>query len=164
MAIRPILRFPDPRLHQLAAAVTVFDAELTALADDLLATMSAAPGVGITGPHIGDMRRVVVLHLASAEPVAIYVNPVMIWASTETIRHMEGSVSMPGVNDELERPAKVRIRFQDLEGAWHEEAAEGFRAVCLQHEIDQLDGIFWLDRLSRLKRDRLVKRFGKLSR
>lgn len=164
MAVRPILRYPDPRLRRPAAEVTTFDADLAALADDLLATMRAAPGVGITGPHVGDLRRVVVLQLGPTEPVAVYVNPTITWASAETIRHVEGSVSMSGVRDELERPAQVRVRFQHLDGAVDEEAAEGFRAVCLQHEIDQLDGIFWIDRLSRLKRDRLVKRFAKLGR
>jgi peptide deformylase len=77
---------------------------------------------------------------------------------------VEGSVSMPGVTEEIERPARVRVGFLDLEGAWREEEADGFLAICLQHEIDQLDGVFWIDRLSRLKRERVVKRFEKLSR
>ncbi len=162
MTIRPILRYPDPRLNQKAAEVTAFDAALKALAADLLDTMRAAPGVGITGPHIGVMQRVVVIELGG--DVRTYVNPVVEWASSETTRITEGSVSMPGVNDEVERPEKVRVRFRDLDGAEKVEEADGFRATCLQHEIDQLDGIFWIDRLSRLKRDRLTKRFAKLTR
>ncbi len=84
--------------------------------------------------------------------------------SAETIRHAEGSVSMPGVTEEIERPARVAIRYSDLDGAERTEEAEGFRAICHQHEIDQLDGIFWIDRLSRLKRERVVARYNKLRR
>jgi peptide deformylase len=160
--IHPIVRFPDPRLRQRAVEVTAFDEALKTLAADLLDTMRAAPGVGITGPHIGVLRRVVVIELGG--DVRAYVNPVVEWASPEMTRIAEGSVSMPGVNDEVERPARVRVRFRDLDGAEKVEEADGFRATCLQHEIDQLDGIFWIDRLSRLKRDRLTKRFAKLGR
>ncbi|MBX3501742.1 MAG: peptide deformylase [Alphaproteobacteria bacterium] len=162
MAIHPIVRFPDPRLRQKAAEVTAFDDALKALAADLLDTMRAAPGVGITGPHIGVMRRVVVIELGG--DVRVYVNPVVEWSSPETTRIAEGSISMPGINEEVERPAKVRVRFRDLDGVQKAEEADGFRATCLQHEIDQLNGIFWIDRLSRLKRDRLTKRFAKLGR
>lgn len=163
MAIRPIVRFPDPRLRVAAEPVTRFDADLRALADDLRDTMRAAPGVGITAPHIGVPLRLVVLELTPGE-VAVYVNPVVVEASSETIRHSEGSVSMPGVVDEIERPARVTIGYRDLDGVERTEAAEGFRAICHQHEIDQLDGIFWIDRLSRLKRDRLIARYNKLQR
>jgi len=162
MTVRPIVHFPDPRLRQKAAEVTSFDAALKALAADLLDTMRAAPGVGITGPHIGELWRVAVIELGG--DVRTYVNPVVEWSSTETTRIAEGSISMPGINEEVERPAKVRVRFRDLDGAEKVEEADGFRATCLQHEIDQLDGIFWIDRLSRLKRDRLTKRFAKLGR
>lgn len=163
MAIRPIIRFPDPRLRVAAQPVTRFDAELHALAGDLLDTMRAAPGVGITAPHLGVPLRLVVLELAPAD-VRVYVNPTVLEVSAETIRHVEGSVSMPGVNDEIERSARVTIGYRDLDGVEHTEAAEGFRAACHQHEIDQLDGIFWIDRLSRLKRDRLIARYNKLRR
>nr|WP_246728477.1 peptide deformylase [Microvirga terricola] len=160
----PIVRFPDPRLRQKAEPVTSFDEALRVLAQDLLETMHAAPGVGITAPHVGILKRLVVIQLEQASEPRIYVNPEVAWASSDTIRHMEGSVSMPGATEELERPARVRVRYADLEGREHEEETEGFMAVCLQHEIDQLDGIFWIDRLSRLKRDRVVKRFEKLQR
>lgn len=163
MAIRPIVRFPDPRLRLAAQAVTSFDADLRALAQDLLDTMRAAPGLGITAPHVGVPLRIVVLELTPGK-VAVYVNPAVLEASTETIRHAEGSVSMPGLTEEIERPARVKIAYCDLDGTPQTEEAEGFRAICHQHEIDQLDGIFWIDRLSRLKRERVVKRFGKLGR
>ncbi|PDT76594.1 peptide deformylase [Bradyrhizobium sp. C9] len=164
MTIRSIVRFPDPRLALPAEPVDLFDDALRELAADLLETMHAAPGIGITAPHIGVPLRVVVLELDASEGPRTYVNPEIIWTSPEMILHKEGSVSMPGVNDEVERHARVRIRYQDLDGKMQTEESDGLRAVCHQHEIDQLDGVFWIRRLSRLKRERLVKRFEKISR
>lgn len=164
MTVRPIVRYPDPRLALPARPVTAFDAALRELAADLLDTMHAAPGIGITAPHIGVLQRIVVLELDPAEGARTYINPEIVWASPEMILHREGSVSMPGVNDEVSRHARVRIRYRDLEGHPQIEESEGLRAVCHQHEIDQLDGIFWIRRLSRLKRERLIKRFDKISR
>ena len=134
------------------------------LARDLVETMHAAPGIGITAPHVGVLRRVVVIQLETDPEPHIYINPQIVWASPDMIRHTEGSVSMPGVTEEIERPAHVRVGYLDVDGVAHEEEAQGFMAVCLQHEIDQLDGIFWLDRLSRLKRDRVIKRYEKSRR
>ena len=164
MAIRPIIRFPDPRLRQKAGAVVTFDDGLRSLAQDLAETMRAAPGIGITAPHIGVLKRLVVIQLENDASPHFYVNPQIVWASPERIRHAEGSVSMPGVTDEIERHARVRVGYQDLDGMERGEEAEGLMAVCHQHEIDQLDGIFWIDRLSKLKRDRLIKKFEKLQR
>ncbi|HJQ59191.1 MAG TPA: peptide deformylase [Vineibacter sp.] len=164
MALRPILRFPDARLRLAAAQVDRFDDGLRILVADLLETMRAAPGIGITAAHIGVSQRVVVLELDRAGPVRVYVNPEIVWSSSDTVSHPEGSVSMPGVTDAVERPARIRVRYRDLDGASHEDEADGLLAVCLQHEIDQLDGMFWLQRLSRLRRDRLVRRFEKMAR
>lgn len=164
MTIRPIVRYPDPRLALQAQPVTVFDIGLRELAQDLEDTMHAAPGIGITAPHIGVPLRVVVLGLDPAERPTTYVNPEIAWASPETIQHREGSVSMPGVHDDITRHARVWICYQDLDGKAQTEEADGLRAVCHQHEIDQLNGLFWIERLSRLKRERLIKRFEKLSR
>jgi peptide deformylase len=150
MTVRPIVRYPDPRLALPAQPVTVFDGALRELAGDLLETMHAAPGIGITAPHIGIPLRV--------------VNPEIVWASPEMIMHQEGSVSMPGVNDDIQRHARIRINYQDLDGNMQTEESQGLRAVCHQHEIDQLNGMFWIQRLSRLKRERLIKRFEKVSR
>ncbi|WP_127088642.1 peptide deformylase [Aquabacter cavernae] len=161
MAVRPLVSYPDPRLTAPAAPVTDFDADLATLAADLLDTMRAAPGVGITACHIGVPLRLYLLELEPGD-IRTYVNPVLLWEAPERIRHIEGSVSMPGATEEVERAAQVRIAFRDLDGTPREEAADGFRAVCHQHEIDQLDGIFWLQRLSRLKRERVVKRYAKL--
>ncbi|MEK1870898.1 MAG: peptide deformylase [Rhizobium altiplani] len=162
MAVRPILRFPDIGLKTVCEPVEIFDQRLRDLADDLLDTMRAAPGVGITAAHIGVFLRVAVIELGRNEGVRHYVNPEIVSVSDDTIRHVEGSVSMPGMTDEVVRPKAIRVRYRDLTGVVHEEVAEGFLAVCIQHEIDQLDGIFWIQRLSRLKRERLVKRWEKL--
>jgi peptide deformylase len=142
----------------------VFDGALQDLARDLLETMHAAPGIGITAPHIGISLRVVVLDLDPNDGARTYVNPEIIWASPEMILQQEGSVSMPGVNDEIERHARVRISYRDVHGNLQTEESDGLRAVCHQHEIDQLNGVFWIRRLSRLKRERLIRRFEKLSR
>jgi len=162
MPILPIVRYPDPRLALAAQPVTAFDGALRELAANLLETMHAAPGIGITAPHIGIPLRVVVLDLGDG--ARTYVNPEIVWASSETILHQEGSVSMPGVNDDIRRHQRVRISYRDLDGNEQTEEASGLRAVCHQHEIDQLNGTFWIERLSRLKRERLIKRFEKLSR
>lgn len=164
MALRGIVRFPDERLRRAAEPVVVFDDALAALATDLLDTLRAAPGIGITAPHVGVAQRVVVLELLAEDGPRTYVNPEIVWASPEMIRHPEGSVSMPGVVEEVERHARVRVRYQDLSGAEHTEDADGLLAVCHQHELDQLDGMFWIQRLSRLKRDRVIKRYDKLGR
>ena len=164
MAVREIISWPDPRLKVPALAPVAFDAELRRLAEDLLDTMRGAPGVGITGPHVGVPVRLVVLETSPADGVRIHVDPVILEASAETRRHVEGSVSMPGIVEEVERPAWVRVAWRDLDGGAHEATFDGFLAVCVQHEIDQLDGIFWLQRLSRLKRDRAIKRWEKARR
>ncbi|WDZ78029.1 peptide deformylase [Ensifer adhaerens] len=164
MATRPIVRFPNPLLSQKAETVTRFDAALGGLADDLLDTMRAAPGIGITAPHVGVLQRVTVIELDRESGVRVYVNPEIVWNSVEVMRHAEGSVSMPGVSEDIERPQTVRVRYQTLSGETVEEEAKGLMAICLQHEIDQLDGIFWTQRLSRLKRDRAIKKFEKLTR
>jgi peptide deformylase len=164
MTIRPIVRYPDPRLAVPAQPVTAFDGALRDMAQDLLDTMHAAPGIGITAPHIGISLRVVVLNLDPNDSARTYVNPEIIWASPEMITHKEGSVSMPGVTDDITRHAHVRISYHDVDGNPQTEESDGLRAVCHQHEVDQLNGLFWIKRLSRLKRERLIKRFEKVSR
>lgn len=161
MAILPILRYPDPRLRLPCQTVEAFDARLAALADDLAATMRAAPGIGITAAHVGILERLTVIELDGPASQRVYVNPEIEWFSPEVQRHTEGSVSMPGVTEEVERPARIRLTYQDLSGRRLTEDADSLLSVCLQHEIDQLDGIFWIDRLSRLKRERIVKKYNK---
>lgn len=160
MSIKEIIKYPDARLRAIADPVNQFDDELATLAQDLFDTMRAAPGIGITAPHIGVLKRLVALELPG-EKAKIYVNPEIVWVSDEKIRHQEGSVSMPGVVDDVERHARIRILYQNLNGDEQIEESDGLLAVCHQHEIDQLNGIFWIERLSRLRRDRLVKRYQK---
>ncbi len=163
MTVRPIVSYPDKRLRTVAEPVILFDSALQELGNDLLDTMRAAPGIGITAPHIGIAKRLVVLELPESGP-KFYVNPEITWVSDEKIHHQEGSVSMPGVVDDVERHARIKIRYQDLDGNEQTEDSDGLLAVCHQHEIDQLDGIFWIQRLSRLRRDRLIKRYEKSQR
>ena len=163
MTVRPIIRYPDPRLSMLAEPVITFDDSLAVLASDLLDTMLAAPGIGIAGPHIGMIQRIAVIQLVPGGQVWTCVNPQIVSSSSVLVRHAEGSISLPGVSEEIERPDRVTVRYQDLSGNEHQIDAAGLLGVCLQHEIDQLDGIFWLKRLSRLKRDRVLKRFSKLT-
>ena len=164
MTVRPIAKFPDPRLCAVAEPIAHFDNDLRNLAADLLDTMRAAPGIGITAPHIGVPKRLVVLELPAEDNVRTYVNPEIIWASPGMVRHREGSVSMPGISAEIERHAHIRVRYRDLQGVEQMEEADGLLAICHQHEIDQLDGVFWLQKLSKLKRERLIKRYEKMQR
>jgi peptide deformylase len=162
MPVRTIVSYPDPRLRWPADPVTVFDDALRALAADLADTLRHAQALGITAPHVGVPLQVVGIQLEGDVTARFYVNPRIVAASADTARHEEGSVSMPGLTETLERPARVRVAYQDLQGEQQSEDAEGLLAVCHQHEIDQLAGIFWIDRLSRLKRERLLKRRSKL--
>lgn len=164
MTIQTILKFPDPRLREPAQPILSFDADLKALAVDLLDTMRAETGIGITAPHIGVAKRVAVIELTPEDGIKTYVNPQVIWASEELAETKEGSVSMQGVVETVQRPARIRFTYQDLDGAPHTEEADGLLSVCIQHEIDQLDGIFWLQKLSRLKKDRVIKRYEKITR
>lgn len=164
MPIHPLVRWPDPRLAAPSLPVTAFDDDLRRLADDLLASMRAAPGVGATAAHIGVLTRLFVIELPEDAAPCFYVNAEIVAASSETQTNTEGSISMPGAHGEVTRAAQVRVRWQDLDGAVHEADADGFRAACLQHEIDQMDGIFWLQRLSRLKRERIIARWRKQMR
>ncbi len=164
MSVRPIVRYPHAALRTVTQPVTVFDEALRTLVRDLHDTMLTVDGVGITAPHIGIAQRIVVLALPDDPAPRYYINPEIVWRAEAVVVHDEGSVSMPGVVEKVSRSAKVRVRYQDLEGVAQEEEADGFRAVCHQHEIDQLDGVFWVERLSRLKRDRAIARFNKLLR
>ncbi|MCJ8239042.1 peptide deformylase [Peteryoungia algae] len=159
-----IRRYPDTALKTPAERVTEFGADLQHLADDLFETMKAAPGIGITAPHCGISKRLTVIELPEIGGQRDYVNPEILWASEDVMTQTEGSVSMPGMTEEVTRPRAVRIRYQTLDGTVNEEALEGFAAVCMQHEIDQLDGIFWVQKLSRLKRERLLKKWEKAAR
>ncbi len=162
MTLPSLLKYPDPGLRAVAEPVVTFRDGLAALAADLVAAVSAAPAIGLAAPHIGVLQRVIAVRPSEAKAVCVYVNPVIEWASPEMMTNEEGSVSMPGVSADIERPRAVRVVYSDLDGVNRVEEAEGFHAAVLQHEIDQLDGVFWIERLSRLKKERLIKRYQKL--
>lgn len=148
MTARPILHLPDPRLRQACAPVTEFDGALGRLALDMLATMYAAPGRGLAGPQIGEMRRIFVMDCTWKEgrpDPQVMVNPEIL-AARGAAEHEEGCLSVPGLSVPVVRPDHVRLRWQDLAGDWHEGDFSGFAAVCIQHERDHLDGILHIDR------------------
>lgn len=162
MTVRSIVPFPDTRLRQVAHTVTVFDDQLRLLAADITETMRLAPGIGMTASHIGVAQRVYVLELPGDVQVQTYVNPEITWLSDETAQNEEGSVSMPGVTELVTRSCRVTVRYQDINGNEQLEHADGLRAICHQHEIDQLNGLFWTQKLSSLRRNRLMARYKKL--
>jgi peptide deformylase len=164
MALREILVVPDPVLKKVSGRVEAVDDELRALMDDMLETMYAAPGIGLAAIQVGVPKRVIVMDIARAEEdkqPRYFVNPEILWASEETAPYEEGCLSVPEIYDEVERPARVKIRYQDYDGQTVEEDAEGLFAVCIQHEMDHLDGVLFIDHLSRLKREQAVKKVKK---
>jgi peptide deformylase len=164
MAIRPILTVPDPRLKQVSKPAPAVDDALRALMDDMLETMYAAPGIGLAAIQIGEPVRVLVMDLAreGEDPAPRhFVNPEILWASEETAPYEEGCLSVPEIYDEVERPTRVRLRYLNYRGETVEEEAEGLYAVCIQHELDHLNGVLFIDHLSRLKRSRAVAKVKK---
>ena len=164
MALRDIITLPDPRLRQVSEPVKTADAEVRRLAEDMLETMYAAPGIGLAAIQVGVAKRVITLDLAKKdEPHApqVYINAEVVSSSEERATYEEGCLSIPDYYDEVERPAKVRVRYTDLEGKTQEIEADGLLATCLQHEIDHLNGVLFIDYISKLKRDRVVKKFTK---
>ena len=182
MALREIITVPDPRLKQVSQPVDVVDDELRALMDDMLETMYAAPGIGLAAVQIGELTRVVVMDLGDgapdpeAEPVEgedeparvpnprFFVNPEVLWASEETVPYDEGCLSIPEYFDSVERPARCRVRYLDREGRTVEEEIDGLYAVCFQHELDHLNGVLFIDHISRLKREMVIRKFTKASK
>ena len=164
MALREILVVPNPVLKQVSKTVEVVDDELRALMDDMLETMYAAPGIGLAAIQVGVAKRVIVMDLAREgedKQPRYFVNPEILWASEETLPYEEGCLSVPEIYDEVERPAQVKIRYMNYAGETVEEDAEGLFAVCIQHEMDHLDGVLFIDHLSRLKREQAIKKVKK---
>ena len=166
MAILPVRLFGDPVLTTPADPVTTFDAELRRLVRNLDQTLYDQRGSGLAAPQVGVGLRLVVVDLMANETPdpLVLVNPEIVAASEDLATREEGCLSLPGQYADVARPARVRVRYRDLEGAARELDAEGLLAACLQHEIDQLDGVFWIERLSRLKRERVLKRYAKARR
>ncbi|MED5545576.1 MAG: peptide deformylase [Pseudomonadota bacterium] len=186
MAIREILEVPDPVLKQVSKPVETFDDELKTLVEDMFETMYDAPGIGLAAIQVGVPLRVLVIDLQPDDPDAepevcnhgghqhthqptlkeprVFINPVILDPSEEHSVYQEGCLSVPEIYAAVERPATCRVQYQDLDGNHHEEAIEGMLATCLQHEMDHLEGILFIDHLSRLKRQMALRKLEKLRR
>jgi peptide deformylase len=177
MAIRRILTVDNAAdlavLKQVSKPVEGVDDALRALMDDMLETMYDAPGIGLAAVQIGEPKRVIVMDLGDrdaaedAEPVKkplYFVNPEIVWSSEETAPYEEGCLSVPEIFEAVERPAKVRLRYLNYQGEQIEEEADGLYAVCIQHEMDHLQGVLFIDHLSRLKRERSIAKVKKAAK
>ncbi len=164
MTTRPIITIPDPVLREVCAPVETIDDGIRALADDMLDSMYEAPGIGLAASQIGVLKRLFVLDVSKdEEPKApmVFINPQIVWSSDDTSVYQEGCLSIPEYFEDVERPAEVTVQFLNREGAEQEIKAEGLLATCIQHELDHLNGKLFIDYLSKLKRDRVVKKFTK---
>jgi len=167
MTIKPLIILPDPVLRQLSKPVERVDDDLRKLADDMLETMYDAPGIGLAAIQIGIPLRLLVIDLAKEgeEPAPmVAINPEIVQSSDERSTYEEGCLSIPDYYAEVERPATVRAKFLDRDGKQQEITAEGLLATCLQHEIDHLNGVLFIDHISRLKRDMVMRKFKKLAK
>jgi peptide deformylase len=167
MALRDILVLPDKRLRKVSEPVKRIDSGIRRLVEDMFETMYDAPGIGLAAIQIGTAKRVITLDLAKKDEPKdprVFINPEIVWSSAEKATYEEGCLSIPEFYDEVERPAQVKVRYLDLEGKSCEIEADGLLATCLQHEIDHLNGTLFIDHLSKLKRDRVTKRFAKAAK
>ena len=165
MSLLTILRYPDPRLHKVAKKVSVFDDRLKRLALDMAETMYDAPGVGLAASQVDVHEQLVVIDISDTrDDLKIFVNPEILWASDEKLVYDEGCLSVPGIYDGVERPARIRARALDIEGKPFEIEADGLMAVCIQHEMDHLEGKVFVEYLSPLKRNRIKARLIKEER
>ncbi|HEX8225448.1 MAG TPA: peptide deformylase [Allosphingosinicella sp.] len=169
MAIRPILEAPDPLLRQVSSPVEAITPEIQLLIDDMFETMYAAPGIGLAAIQVGVPKRILVIDLQDPEeeegdPVRkplVFINPEILRSAETVVPYQEGCLSVPDQYAEVERPASIRARWLDRDGKVHEEELDGLLATCLQHEMDHLEGILFIDHLSRLKRDMILKKLAK---
>ena len=169
MAILPIIETPDPRLRTISEPVEAIDADLNTLIDDMFETMYAAPGIGLAAIQVGVPKRLLVIDLQEEEdeegkPIRdprVFINPEILEESDEVQLYNEGCLSVPDQYAEVERPARIKARWQDRQGQTHEEQLDGLLGICLQHEMDHLEGILFIDHLSRLKREMVLKKLLK---
>ncbi|KHJ55900.1 peptide deformylase [Aureimonas altamirensis] len=167
MTIKPLIILPDPILRQVSEPVERIDDAVRAFADDMLETMYDAPGIGLAAIQVGVPRRMLVIDLAKEdEPKTplVFINPQILATSDEPSLYEEGCLSIPEYYAEVERPASLTVRYQDLEGKTQELAADGLLATCLQHEIDHLNGVLFIDHISKLKRDMVIRKFTKAAK
>jgi peptide deformylase len=167
MALRDILILPDKRLRQISEPVKKIDAGIRKLVEDMFETMYEAPGIGLAAIQVGEPKRVITMDLAKKEEPKdpqVFINPEILWTSEERAIYEEGCLSIPEYYSDVERPAQVKVKYIDLEGKPRELEASGLLATCLQHEIDHLNGVLFIDHLSKLKRDRVLKKFSKAAK
>jgi len=165
MAILNILRYPDPRLHKVAAPVTQFDARLEKLVADMAETMYEAPGIGLAATQVDVHEQVVVIDTTEDKSELLaFINPEILWSSEDKQVYDEGCLSVPGIYDGVERPSKVKVRAFDVKGQPFEVEADGLLAVCIQHEMDHLKGKVFVEYLSPLKRNRIKTKLQKEER
>ncbi|MET0576631.1 MAG: peptide deformylase [Mesorhizobium sp.] len=167
MSIKPLIILPDPILRQVSKPVERVDDQLRKFAGDMLDTMYDAPGIGLAAIQVGEPLRMLVIDLAKEgeEPAPhVFINPEVLESSHDRSVYEEGCLSIPDYYAEVERPASVRVKFLDRDGKAQEIAADGLMATCLQHEIDHLNGVLFIDHISKLKRDMVMKKFKKLAR
>jgi peptide deformylase len=167
MATRTILILPNPRLRLVSKPVGKVDAAIRKLVEDMFETMYGAPGIGLAAIQVGVPRRVVTMDLAKKDEPKnpkVYINPEILWASEERSTYEEGCLSIPEYYEEVERAAQVKVRYTDLDGNAQEVEANGLLATCLQHEVDHLNGVLFIDHISKLKRSRVIKKFAKAAK
>ena len=167
MSTRPLVILPAPQLRLSSAPIARIDDGVRKLAEDMLETMYAAPGIGLAAVQVGEMNRLITIdvsHDEDAREPRVFVNPEILWKSEEMSVYEEGCLSIPEFYEEVERPARVRVRYTNLAGEPEEIEADGLLATCLQHEIDHLDGVLFIDHISRLKRERVTKKFVKAAK
>ena len=172
MAIRRIYETPDAILRQISKPVETFDDELKTLVADMFETMYDAPGIGLAAVQVGVPIRLLVIDLQEPEeeggdPVRdprVFINPEILWHSDTEVPYTEGCLSVPEQYAEVMRPDRIRARWQDEQGTTYEQELDGLLAVCLQHEMDHLNGVLFIDHISKLKRDRVIKKFTKAAK
>jgi peptide deformylase len=167
MAVREIITLPDKRLRAKSEPIKRIDAGIRKLVEDLFETMYDAPGIGLAAIQIGVPKRVVTMDLSKKEEdhePQVFINPEVTWKSEETSKYEEGCLSIPEYYEEVERPARVKVKYLDLDGNAREIEASGLLATCLQHEIDHTNGVLFIDHISKLKRDRVLKKFAKAAK
>ena len=167
MALREILIIPDKRLRLVSEPVKAVDAGVRALVDDMFETMYEAPGVGLAAIQIGVPKRIVTADTAKKDEEKrpqVFLNPEVVWSSEDKASYEEGCLSIPEYYEEVERPTQVKVRYMDIDGKSQEIEANGLLATVLQHEIDHLNGVLFIDHISKLKRDRVIKKFAKAAK
>lgn len=167
MSVKPLIILPDPLLREVSKPIERVDDAIRRFADDMLETMYDAPGIGLAAIQVGEPLRMLVLDVArkdEPENPQVFINPEIIWSSDEPNVYEEGCLSIPDYYAEVERPKQVRATYIDREGKPQEIEADDLLATCLQHEIDHLNGVLFIDHISKLKRDMVMRKFRKLSR